>query len=161
MRKILPIVAIIVAPAALAERPPKPQGITYDTVIVKSNTSVLRQEGTGEPVDITVRKGDRLEYRSTSDEGWIVRLFSPSDWVLPKGDGTRDQSFKPKTLGLSDKRTLYGLLKAAKQKAEAASKDKDERNIAMDAACLDIFRQSGQPTAVQREVMVIGISQGW
>lgn len=152
------------AASAAAERPPKPAtppAATYDTVLVTADSAVLRMEGTGELVDITVKKGDRLEFRSETSDGWVVTLFSATSWVLPRKDGKHDPKYEPPRLDLQARRDLYFKLKTAKSKAQAEGGDATERDMLMDAACIDLFRASGQPTAGQREVMVFGLSQGW
>ena len=85
-----------------------------------------------------------------------MRLFSPTDWILPLEDGKRDDDFEPKALSVTERRDMFFALKEARKKAEEAAFEEWEVDIEMDGLCLDVFRESGQPIAVQREVIVLG-----
>lgn len=122
---------------------------------------MLRIEGTGLAVNITVKKNDRLEYVGETSEGWVVHLFSKTDWVLDKKDGKRDEDFTPKPLSATERKELFFQLKEAKEKAKADAVEEWDADIAMDEECVEVLRKTGQPTAVQREVLVLGIAQGW
>lgn len=149
------------ANAPAGDRPRKPQGPSYDTVVVKSAKVALRMAGSDQAPTITVRKGDRLELRSLTDEGYVVRLLSGTDWLLPRADGTRDEQYRPKPLTLDQKKKMYLDVKDAQEKARAQASTKEEAAALTDTACLEILRVSEQPTAVVREVMVLGVAQDW